>query len=75
MAENIHINQEKVRKAAESLEFVTACLKGIPLQDQDIRTTLPANINGQVSYERAQKNLSCKGGTEYQETWHCFCRV
>lgn len=58
MAENIYINQKKVRETAVSLETVTACLKEIPLQNQDIRTTLPANTNGQISYERAQKNLA-----------------
>lgn len=58
MAENIHINQERIEEAAGNLGAVSAYLKEVPLAVYDSRTTLPANENSRISYERSQKNLA-----------------
>lgn len=67
MAENIHINQEKVQEDAGNLEAVSACLKAAPLEKQDSRTTLPANENSRMSYERSQKNIADLGAALTKE--------
>lgn len=68
MAENIFINDDRVREDAGRLEGAAAYLKSTPLSPQDQRTTLPANSAGLLSYEEAQKNLACLGTVLDRET-------
>ena len=67
MAENIHVNQEKVQEDVQCLEGAAAYLKNIPLSSQDTRTTLPANVNGRLAYERAERDLAGLGASLDQE--------
>lgn len=61
MAENIRVNHERIRREAEQLKGASAYLKNMPLPVMDVRTTLPANINGRRAYEQGQKNLAKLG--------------
>lgn len=67
MAKNIQINRQNVEGEAMQIESAASYLTKVPLDSQDTRSTIPANINSRAAYERSQVRLFSLGNLLDQE--------
>lgn len=52
------------------IESAAVYLTAVPLDSQDIKTTISANTNGKAAYQRFQERIACLGVMLDQEVDH-----
>lgn len=67
MADKIWINRQNVEEDAVELEGAASYLIKAPLDSQDTRSTIPANVNSRAAYERSQERIFNLGNLLDQE--------
>lgn len=63
----IQINRQNVEEDVERIESAAFYLKKVPLDSQDMRSTIPANAKGKTAYDRSQERISGLGKLLDQE--------
>ncbi len=61
MPGNIYVNQGEIEKKAGEIARASDYFRSNVLEHQDVRTTIPANPDGQAAYGRAQDRMEGLG--------------